>query len=230
MKELQHKFYVGQSGSGKTTYAKNDIKKIYKQYQLIVFLNTQHEAFVDAITENVVWSIGQLKTCVEQKKRIVVYKIPLEEEIDDVEEFEILLRYLWYIKRLNEEKNILLIIDEADRYCTKLRIPKLYSDLMTKGRRYNFVIWNITQRPQLVHNVLLTQTKQMIIFELSRYDYDFMLKWFDYSNPSLYGYVILENGQVIEQVAGVGKEEEKVNENGIKRTREKLDNGNREKD
>jgi len=193
MRDLKHKMYIGQSGSGKTTFAKNEVLKLAKNYNLIVFLNTQHEEFVDNITDNIAWNISQLDNFVQQRKRIVVYKIPLDEEIYDDEEFEVLLIYLWSIKRLNEEKHILLVVDEADRYCTKLRVPKLYSDLMTKGRRYNFEIWNITQRPQLVNNVLLTQSKELFMFELSKYDYDFMQKWFDYENPKLYDYIIIKN-------------------------------------
>ncbi|TET76735.1 MAG: AAA family ATPase [Candidatus Heimdallarchaeota archaeon] len=193
MRELKHKTYVGQSGCGKTTFAKKEVLKHAKKYSVVVFLNTQHEKFVDDMCDNIAWTISELDSFIQKGKRIVVFKIPLDEEIDDAEEFELLLIYLWSIKRLNEEKYILLVIDEADRYCTKLRIPKIYSDLLTKGRRYNFEIWNITQRPQLINNIILTQSKELIIFELSEYDYQFMSKWFDYENPELYSFVIIKN-------------------------------------
>ena len=87
----------------------------------------------------------------------------------------------------------MFIIDECDNYQTKNNISSIYKKIMTKGRKYNLEVWNITQRPQLIHNTILTQSKEIYMFETSNFDYQFLNKWFDYENPKLYEFVIIRN-------------------------------------
>ena len=193
--ELKHKAFIGQSGSGKSTYMCKMVKMKAKEYNFILILNTQHEDFIDKVSSFHAKNKEEILNHMEQKRRIVIYKISEEADIDEWEAFDELATWLWELKRYkeNEDKKFLFVIDECDIYQTKNQISSIYKKMMTKGRKYNLEMWNITQRPQLIHTTILTQSKEIYMFETSNFDYLFLNKWFDYENPSLYEFVIIKN-------------------------------------
>jgi hypothetical protein len=192
---LKHKAFIGQSGCGKTTLVTKMVKSEARKYSLIVFLNTQEEDFVDKLSPFHARSIEELEDHIDQSRRIVIYHLSDEADVDEWEQFDELAVYLWGIKRHKENanKNFLFIVDECDNFQTVNKILPIYRKLLGKGRKWNLEMWNITQRPALINKIIFTQSKELYMFELSAYDYDVMSKWFDYENPELYEYVIVKN-------------------------------------
>lgn len=204
---LKHKFFCGQSGAGKSTFVKNAVINWAKDYSLVVFLNTQHEEFIDAISIYHADNTDKLQEHIEDGRRLIIYTIPLliskfdsiekfeSEEVRDYNklEFRKLIMFLWLLKYKNPKKKLLLIVDEADLFCSANYMPEMFEEILTKGRKYHFEVCTITQRPQLIAKTILTQSKTIYFFKTSEYDYKFLSKWFDYENPELYDYVIIEN-------------------------------------
>lgn len=179
------------------------VKMNPRDYNLIIILNTQGEDFVDKLSPFHASNIFQLEKHIGEKRRIIIYNLPdeiPEEEKDneryDWELFRELADYIWELKRYpeNEHKKFLFVIDECDNFQTTGKIMPIYKKMMTKGRKWNLEIWNLTQRPALINKTIFTQSKEIYAFEVSNYDYkEVMSKWFNYENPELYEYVIIKN-------------------------------------
>lgn len=202
-RELKHKAFIGQSGSGKSTLMTKKVKLEAKDYNLVIILNTQGEEFISRISPFKASTIAQLENHIDQQRRIIIFEfsddIPEEEadnEFYDWELFRELANYIWKIKRYpeNKDKKFLFVIDEADNFQTANRIMGIYRKILTKGRKWNLEVWNITQRPAFLNKATFTQSKELFMFELSEYDYGVMRKTgFDYTNPELYEFVIIKN-------------------------------------
>lgn len=69
---------------------------------------------------------------------------------------------------------IYFFIDEIGQYTGKLSIPDTLEKLLTMGLGKNKIcVWN-TQRPQSIHNDVITQTTDFFIFKISNNDYDWL--------------------------------------------------------
>jgi DNA helicase HerA-like ATPase len=146
----------GVTQSGKTYFVKQiissipnviiyDIKREYSQFGTVV---RTPEGFKEAIRRGI--------------KRIVIQPLDLSPEYFD-RFCEIIFKTL---------KNIMLVVDEAHKYCTKSKITYWFNSLVTitQGKEFRIGIIAITQRPANMHNDMITQSTAIISFMVKGHD------------------------------------------------------------
>ncbi len=158
---------VGKSGSGKTYFLKNLIRKTVKKDDIAVWISSlpQDIDFSDTITINRT-DISYEKLLGAYEHLGVVYGMLTNDEIQ--EQMDKLALCLWNLSsRIPASKHIYLIIDEAYDYYNKIKHSKQLERLIRAGRKNGISIIMATQQIIDLDLTFLKQCSYLVVFALS---------------------------------------------------------------
>lgn len=70
------------------------------------------------------------------------------------------------LEKVYQQKNMILAVDEIDRYETVYKMPSVLDDLINIGRNYSIALWVAFRRPARVHKDLIGNADHHFIFKL----------------------------------------------------------------
>lgn len=143
----------GKTQSGKSYFA----KKLVANYENRIMYDLKREYSHLGVCVN---SLHALDNAVRSGCTKIVYQ-PIDIEVDH---FDMICNYIW-----RNLRNIVFLVDEVHKYCTKFKIPENFNTLVTVGQGdpYNIGIIAITQRPANVHNDVISQSSIIVAFRLN---------------------------------------------------------------
>lgn len=149
-------FIAGKTQSGKTYFAKYLLSK-YQRY-IIYDLKREYNSFGAVVN-----TLEQLKTALQNG----CVKVIVQPNDLSVEYFDLICEFIWYRVR-----NCLFVVDEVHTFCTKHKITNNFKRILTvmQGGDYKVGIICISQRPQNVHNDIISQSTIVISFRLNHND------------------------------------------------------------
>ena len=146
---------AGRTGSGKSYL----IKKIIVKFSKVVFYDYKHEHNDIAKKYEVTEDLSEVANFLrdESKKRKLIMYRPIDATNN---QFNNLCKICYMAG------NCTLVIDEVARHSTSYEVLEYHDLIMRLGRTRNVGIWNITQRPNVIHNTLISEAEHMIFFQL----------------------------------------------------------------
>lgn len=155
----QHVFIAGMTGSGKTFLSKVYLAGNDKQ---VFALDSKGTFEWEQIPEKLITLITHLSElpAAAQKYKYVVYR-PVSEELD----FEF---YNAFFKFCYDLRNCTVYVDEAAQICpSPTKIPDGYKSILTRGRELNVNVWSATQRPANLPILIYSEASHWFIFKLN---------------------------------------------------------------
>jgi len=157
----EHIFVSGRTRYGKTYFVKR-LFEAYMGQKDAIFVDIKREGAKDFQHPKkipVVQSVGDAFRAL--KKQYVVYlMLPSEGDIDDYMEKQINP----LMERALQRGNITIFIDEVAIVCSSNKIAPAHYKAMISGLSRGVNVVNITQRPNVVHNTILSESGYKILF------------------------------------------------------------------
>lgn len=142
----------GHTGAGKTHFAKNWLLPHYNKY---VFWDVKREND-DVKYDVMVNTPKELKNVITDNLKILYQpKSPTESDFNQI--CEIIFNH----------RNTTLYVDEAALVSTPTKILYWHNVLITQGRSYGVGIIDVSQRPRVIHNTLISESEHMFVFALT---------------------------------------------------------------
>ncbi|MGI8403365.1 MAG: hypothetical protein ACR2OE_01100 [Thermomicrobiales bacterium] len=147
-------FFVGSTGSGKTTLAKSLLWGL----PYVVILDPKHTF---SLPES--WPHGWHYANAPRRHQdmrdaaTLVYRPTYDEILDGCEEF-----FQWIFAR----GNTIVYVDEAATISKPRSIGRGYDRNIREGREKGIGIWSATQRPRFIPQVLMTESESFFVFRL----------------------------------------------------------------
>jgi DNA helicase HerA-like ATPase len=159
IKNSEHVFIAGSTGSGKTILAQSFGAKEKK----VIVLDTKgtfyFEPFLLSDDYIIVETLEDLKNRAHKINKIV-YR-PIFQELNQ-ESFNEFFKFCYYLG------NITIIVDEAMQVIKNhMSIPEYYAGILQRGRELNVSIWSLTQRPSGIHQLIMSEATHYFIFRLT---------------------------------------------------------------
>lgn len=145
-------FVTGKTQSGKTYLA----KKILMQCKNRLMYDVKREYGDLGV---VVHTLQQLAYVIKEGAVRIVYQ---PEDLSP-EHFNEVCRFVYL-----HLKNIMFAVDEVQSVCTKSYIPKYFKLIITVRQADGVGVMAITQRPQNVHNDVLSQSSVWFVFKITQ--------------------------------------------------------------
>lgn len=169
IKRSERCFFVGKTGTGKTTLAKS---LMYGQDNVVI-LDPKHTfELPEAKWKHTTYTkMSQLRK--HPDASTAIYRPLLQEMTDNgCDEF-----FYWAFER----GNTLVYVDEAIAVTNGSRIHPGYRTVIQLGREKNVGCWSATQRPKNVPFPLMTESEHYFVFRLaSREDRARLHEWIEY--------------------------------------------------
>lgn len=163
IKDDEHVFIAGMTGSGKTFMAQYYVAT---SDQTVFILDTkgmfnwQHVPEKERVT---VSSLKELEKVPDEINRII-YR-PRRQELT----FDYYNAFFEYCYNL---ENCLVVIDEVMQVCpSPQKIPEFYKGILTRGREKSVTAWSLTQRPALIPILIYSESTHWFVFRLNA-EYD----------------------------------------------------------
>jgi len=167
-----HSVVMGRTGSGKTHYVLNTLLPHFaKKKYPVLYYNGGHEPAAsfgaDCVLVDGADATRQIRhllyTC-----RSIVYTPDISLTIARAE-----LRY-WQEQLMSRRYDVVLVVDEAQRYAPQGSIDTPLHQLATGGRRWGISCYFVCQRIADLSKTLATQAQEWIIFAHSQIDADYL--------------------------------------------------------
>jgi len=146
----------GVTQSGKTYFVKKLVRSL-KNY-IIYDIKREYAGF-----GTIIRTPQGLKEAIRLKiNKIVIQPLDLSPSYFDLF-CEIIFKHL---------KNIMLVVDEIHKFCTKTQITYWFNSIITiaQGKEFKIGVTAITQRPANLHNDVITQSTVIISFMVKNHD------------------------------------------------------------
>lgn len=149
----EHVLIVGQNQSGKSTVARS----MTAGYSAQVVIDPKHEeVLARSIT---VYSPAEFGQVYPQRSRRVVFRpdngLERGEDVDSV------------MARVEHYGRTAVVVHEAMFYASAGWIVPAYKRLQVAGAGRGIPVWSLSQRPMGLHNVLLSEARHVLIFDLA---------------------------------------------------------------
>lgn len=153
IKEGEHVFVAGRTGSGKTFLTKRYLQAAFPVYVLDVkkTLNWQNVEDIEYL--------DRLEKVVKCRKKKVVYQ-PHWDEMKP--EF-----YNEFFRFIYRKEEVTVWIDETMGIGTAMKFPEYYKALLTRGRELGISVWSCTQRPATIPIISMSEATHFFIFDLN---------------------------------------------------------------
>lgn len=184
--EKKHTFVDGITESGKSTLISNIIRDFAKSRPSNKFLifNTQLVDMFKKLGVNTNSYESTLNSF--SKNQITIYNPQLRFTSDEeFQEMSLILQQIFltqnHFKQTNNEKRIIIVVDEVQQYCDKIYGIKVneFPLIATRGLHYKIILISISQKIQQVHNAILSQCENLIFGKLNNNDYALTKHYFD---------------------------------------------------
>lgn len=151
--DREHVLIVGQNQSGKSTVA----RAMTAGYSSQVVIDPKHEeSLARSIT---VYSPAEFGRVYPQRSRRVIFRpdngLERGEDVDSV------------MARVERYGRTAVIVHEAMFYASAGWIVPAYKRLQVAGVGRGIPVWSLSQRPMGLHNVLLSEARHVLIFDLA---------------------------------------------------------------
>lgn len=162
--KAKHILITGRSATGKTSIAQSIIED--SKNELVLIFDPEHE-FAGRFGVEPIFTFDDVDKA-RAKNRIVCFDPERYEVLP--EGFEDFCRFNWETAQIfhspDGKKNysILMVVDELQDYVDHDRVPVSFRPCIQKGRRYHLEMVCISQQPNLLHNIIRTQTTEVIVF------------------------------------------------------------------
>lgn len=156
IREDEHVFIAGMTGSGKTHLA----KKYLANYPHVVALDTKGTLEWNDVEDKDLTIIEHLSELSFVNTPKIIYKPVFEElSMDYYEKF-----FEWCYRR----GNCIVWVDEAMNVCPNPHVmPEYYRGILTRGRELGVSVWSLTQRPTGIPQVIMSESSHYFIFKLN---------------------------------------------------------------
>lgn len=164
-------FFVGSTGSGKTTLA----KALLWGKRYLVVLDPKHQ-----FTLPDEWKYGYVITSslneakAIEDERTIIYRPSFEEARGRCEDF-----FQWIFER----ENVTVYVDEVFPIVPNNRIGYWFGRCIVEGRAKGVSVWSATQRPASIPLTLMTESEHFFVFRLA--NPDDRKRMGDWGNPKL---------------------------------------------
>lgn len=142
----------GISGGGKSVFAKNWLLPHYDRY-LFWDIKVEND---DVVHDIVIRNPEKLEQLIDKYDRILYQ--PDNAEPEDFDEV---------CKIVFQHRNNAIYVDEATRITTPNKIGYWYNTIITQGRSYNVGNITVSQRPNNIHNTIISESLHFFIFKLN---------------------------------------------------------------
>lgn len=155
IKRSDRVFFVGSTGSGKTTLA----KALLWGKRYIVVLDPKHQFALPAD-----WPHGYVITSSLQEarniddERTIIYRPSFEETRNRCDDF-----FQWIFER----ENVTVYVDEVFPIVPNNRIGYWYGRCIQEGRGKGISTWSATQRPASIPLNIMTESEHFFVFRLA---------------------------------------------------------------
>lgn len=143
-------FVCGKTGSGKTTLVK---KLLIPEITRFVFYDPKcQEVLTDVVVCRKVEEVAEALRNGDDK----IHLQPLDASDENFNSF---------CRVIFECGNVVLIVDEIARHCGIASIPRYFDYCIRMGRSRNIGMVLCTQRPNIVHNNVLSEAEHFFLFQ-----------------------------------------------------------------
>jgi len=167
-----HTVILGRTGSGKSYYVTQTyVRERYLSNKAIMYWQGGHDNItlpVPYLSVNGRDDTKKILAVLDSKKHVVCYTPAIEQKIADQE-----LKY-WQQKFMSAERDLVIVVDEAQRYAPQGSIDTACHLLATGGRRWGISCVFICQRVAELSKTIATQCMNWIIFEHSSIDTEYL--------------------------------------------------------
>lgn len=167
IKNSEHVFITGWTGSGKTYLAGQYLKNPSKP---VIALDTKGDLNYPA--DKIVTSLQKLKKInfKKNKELKVIYRPSIFELNDEM--------YGEFFEFCYNLQNITVWVDEVTSVSSIYKIPFYYMSILARGRSRNTNVYSLSQRPKSIPLQILTESTHYFVFKLNSKDdrhrlYDF---------------------------------------------------------
>jgi len=141
---------TGQRGQGKTTYIKNQISL----YNRVIIFDLLGEFTYYEMANNLREFFTKLSACKGDNFFVLNYFNPKNSD----EDFRIVC------EAVNRLKDIMLVVDEIDYFCSTHSIPKEFDEIVKRGRHQALQLIVATRRPHEIPPIIRSQVSQLVTF------------------------------------------------------------------
>ena len=156
IKESEHVFIAGRTGSGKTFLAETYLAS----YKNVIVLDTK--GFFDWSLVGDVPIFDSLKDLEKFGEGKAIYRPNIFEMTDEY--------YNKFFEWIYLRQNCIVYIDELMSIATSSQIPFYLKAILTRGRQRMTACWVSTQRPKTVPIICLSEATHFFIFDLQMED------------------------------------------------------------
>ena len=154
----EHVLVAGATGTGKTYLA----AKYLEGYNNVVVLDTKAMFYnwekMEATGEVVV--IDRLANIGKVKNKKIIYR-PVFQELNEE-------MYNHFFSWIYRRENTIVLIDETMQISpTPFKLPEFAKGILQRGRQKNVSIWALTQRPQNISPLFISEAKHLFVFRLN---------------------------------------------------------------
>lgn len=141
---------TGQRGQGKTTYIKNQISL----YNRVIIFDLLGEFTYYETANNLRNFFQKLSNRKGDNFFVLDYFNPKNSD----EDFRVVC------EAVNRLKDIMLVVDEIDYFCSSHSIPKEFDEIVKRGRHQALQLIVATRRPHEIPPIIRSQVSQLITF------------------------------------------------------------------
>jgi hypothetical protein len=152
----QRAFFVGKTGSGKTSLAK---ALLYGQNHVCILDPKRTFTLPERWPHTVYTTFGDV--IAHKTPETLIYRPPLDEMKKGCDNF-----FFWAFDR----QNTLVYVDEVISIVNGPRIFDGYETVLKMGRERNVGCWSATQRPASVPLAVMTESEHFFVFRLTNKD------------------------------------------------------------
>jgi len=156
IKQSEHVFIAGRTGSGKTYLARNYLAR----YPHVYCLDTKGTLDWPEVAEEEVAVCTHLSEVIGAKAPKVIYQ-PVFEELNE-EVFNEFFRFCYF------KGDNIVYVDEVMSICPNaFKMPDYFRAILTRGRELNVACWTLTQRPASIPLITMSEATHFFVFALN---------------------------------------------------------------
>jgi hypothetical protein len=160
LKQSEHVFIVGSTGTGKTVLANNYLSNTFAKVFVLDSKGTF--SWMKNFSNKESLFVRNIKNLKVNSKKIhkIIYRPSANEMTQEY--------YNQFLKYVYNFKNCIVYIDEIAQICKNTFNYPLYAKhLLERGREFNIGVWGATQRPKNIFSGFMTESTHYFVFRIN---------------------------------------------------------------